>query len=69
MPQGIEIYNDKKLIMYDCGDFVDDYAVDSDYRNDLSFIFMLHLDEDACIAQSPATTVSNTESWFIFVSL
>lgn len=60
MPQGIEIYNDKKLIMYDCGDFIDDYAVDSDYRNDLSFIFLLHLDEDACIAHS-TTTVNNSE--------
>ena len=61
MPQGIEIYDDKKLIMYDCGDFIDDYAVDSDYRNDLSFIFLLHLDEDACIAQSTSTTVNNSE--------
>jgi len=61
MPQGIEIYDEKKLIMYDCGDFIDDYAVGSDYRNDLSFIFLLHLDEDACIAQSTATTVNNSE--------
>lgn len=59
MPQGIEIYNDKKLIMYDCGDFIDDYAVDSDYRNDLSFIFLLHLDEDACIAHSTTTVNLN----------
>ena len=57
MPQGIEIYkhnnykdnnnsnsnDDKKIIMYDCGDFIDDYAIDSYYRNDLSFIFLLHL--------------------------
>src|SRR5918993_2888859 len=56
MPQGIEIYrhnndkdnnnsntnNNKKIIMYDCGDFIDDYAIDSNYRNDLSFIFLLH---------------------------
>jgi len=46
--------------MYDCGDFIDDYAVDSDYRNDLSFIFLLHLDEDVCIAHS-TTTVNNSE--------
>jgi hypothetical protein len=62
MPQGIEIYNDRKLIMYDCGDFIDDYAVDSDYRNDLSFIFLLHIDDDACIARGTATTtVNNSE--------
>jgi poly-gamma-glutamate synthesis protein (capsule biosynthesis protein) len=34
--------NNKKIIMYDCGDFIDDYAIDSNYRNDLSFIFLLH---------------------------
>jgi poly-gamma-glutamate capsule biosynthesis protein CapA/YwtB (metallophosphatase superfamily) len=44
MPQGIEIYKDK-LIMYDCGDFIDDYAIDPIYRNDLSFIFLLNIDE------------------------
>lgn len=53
MPQGIEIYN-KKIIMYDCGDFIDDYAVDSDYRNDLSFIFLLRLEEDCCITHDPS---------------
>jgi poly-gamma-glutamate synthesis protein (capsule biosynthesis protein) len=45
MPQGIELYkhNDEtKIILYDCGDFIDDYAIDSNYRNDLSFIFLLH---------------------------
>jgi poly-gamma-glutamate capsule biosynthesis protein CapA/YwtB (metallophosphatase superfamily) len=45
MPQGIELYkhNDSnKIILYDCGDFIDDYAIDSNYRNDLSFIFLLH---------------------------
>ena len=60
MPQGIEIYrhnndkdnnnsntnNNKKIIMYDCGDFIDDYAINSNYRNDLSFIFLLHLNID-----------------------
>lgn len=33
--QGAEIYN-RKLIIYGCGDFVDDYAVDRSWRNDLS---------------------------------
>jgi poly-gamma-glutamate capsule biosynthesis protein CapA/YwtB (metallophosphatase superfamily) len=45
MPQGIEFYkhnDNNKIILYDCGDFIDDYAIDSNYRNDLSFIFLLH---------------------------
>ncbi|MEM2139791.1 CapA family protein [Nitrososphaera sp.] len=40
MPQGIEIYKGRP-ILYDCGDFIDDYAVDRQHRNDLSFIFRL----------------------------
>lgn len=40
MPQGIEIYKGKP-ILYDCGDFIDDYAVDPHHRNDLSFLFRL----------------------------
>lgn len=32
--QGVERYRGK-LIIYGCGDFVDDYAVKQDYRNDL----------------------------------
>jgi hypothetical protein len=32
--QGIEVYNGIPII-YGCGDFVDDYAVDSAYRNNL----------------------------------
>jgi poly-gamma-glutamate synthesis protein (capsule biosynthesis protein) len=36
--QGIEVYN-HKLILYDTGDFVDDYAVDPVLKNDHSFFF------------------------------
>ncbi|KAF2655523.1 polyglutamate biosynthesis protein [Lophiostoma macrostomum CBS 122681] len=36
--QGAEIYNGK-LIIYGCGDFVDDYAVNKEYRNDLSALW------------------------------
>lgn len=36
--QGIEIYKGK-LILYDTGDFVDDYAVDAVLRNDKSFLY------------------------------
>jgi poly-gamma-glutamate capsule biosynthesis protein CapA/YwtB (metallophosphatase superfamily) len=39
-PQGIERYKNK-TILYSTGDFVDDYMVDKDERNDLSFLFVL----------------------------
>lgn len=42
--QGIERYKGK-LIMYDTGDFVDDYAVDSLLRNDRSFLFCVKIDK------------------------
>ena len=38
--QGVEIWHDKP-ILYDTGDFVDDYAVDPELRNDLSALFLL----------------------------
>jgi len=38
--QGIEVYKGKPII-YGCGDFVDDYAVDQEYRNDLSFAYFV----------------------------
>ncbi|AEH38083.1 CapA family protein [Halopiger xanaduensis] len=38
--QGIEVH-DGCPILYDTGDFVDDYAVDDDLRNDRSFLFEL----------------------------
>ena len=31
-------HNGKQIIMYSMGDFIDDYAIDSDYRNDLGMI-------------------------------
>lgn len=40
--QGIEIYKDK-VIIYDAGDFVDDYVVDPILRNDLSFLFLVKI--------------------------
>lgn len=42
--QGIELW-DGKSVLFDTGDFVDDYAVDFDLRNDWSFIFLLDIDE------------------------
>lgn len=41
--QGIEIWNGRP-ILYDTGDFVDDYAVDPELRNDLSALFLLRVD-------------------------
>lgn len=42
--QGIEPYG-KGLILYDAGDFLDDYAVDPDLRNDWSFVFLVEANE------------------------
>ncbi len=38
--QGIEVYKNRPII-YSAGDFIDDYAVDSEERNDQSFIFLV----------------------------
>jgi len=38
--QGLEIYR-KKVIMFDTGDFIDDYAVEPFLRNDQGFLFEL----------------------------
>lgn len=40
--QGIQVYNDK-LILYDTGDFIDDYTVDPYLRNDHSFFFKVEV--------------------------
>ncbi|HKA86028.1 MAG TPA: CapA family protein [Haliangiales bacterium] len=41
--QGIEAYRGK-LILYDTGDFVDDYVVDPALRNDRSLLYMVRVD-------------------------
>ena len=38
--QAVELWHEKPII-FDTGDFVDDYAVDPDLRNDLSALFLL----------------------------
>ncbi len=43
--QGIEIYKNK-VIMYDTGDFIDDYAVDPMLRNDQSCFFAVAIDKN-----------------------
>jgi len=47
-PQGIELYKGK-AILYSTGDFIDDYAVDRDERNDLSFLFILELERSRIV--------------------
>lgn len=42
--QGVQVI-DGSLVMYDTGDFLDDYAVDPELRNDWSFIFLVEADE------------------------
>jgi poly-gamma-glutamate capsule biosynthesis protein CapA/YwtB (metallophosphatase superfamily) len=42
--QGVEIYRGKP-ILYDTGDFIDDYAVDPELRNDWSFLFRVSVEE------------------------
>ena len=41
--QGIELHEGSPII-YDAGDFVDDYAVDDELRNDRSFLFVLSVE-------------------------
>ncbi|KAJ5159886.1 Capsule synthesis protein CapA [Penicillium canariense] len=36
--QGVEVYHGK-IIIYGCGDFVDDYALNEEYRNDLGAVW------------------------------
>ncbi|WIV67156.1 CapA family protein [Natrialbaceae archaeon AArc-T1-2] len=43
--QGIEVIDDVP-VLYDCGDFVDDYAVDHERRNDRSFLFTATLESE-----------------------
>ncbi|NEU55261.1 CapA family protein [Halorussus sp. MSC15.2] len=42
--QAVEVH-DGTPVLYDCGDFVDDYAVDSDLRNDRSFLFEVRVED------------------------
>ncbi|WP_396612555.1 CapA family protein [Haloferax sp. S1W] len=43
--QGVEVY-DGSVILYDTGDFVDDYSVDETLRNDRSFLFEIRVSAD-----------------------
>jgi poly-gamma-glutamate synthesis protein (capsule biosynthesis protein) len=48
--QGIEVYNDG-LLLYDTGDFVDDYAVHPTLCNDRSFLFELSVTDEADLTE------------------
>lgn len=52
--QGVERHG-RGVILYDTGDFLDDYVVDPDLRNDWSFIFLLDYDEQGlrCLRMVP----------------
>jgi poly-gamma-glutamate synthesis protein (capsule biosynthesis protein) len=43
--QGVEVYR-QKLIFYDTGDFIDDYVVHPELRNDHSFFFRVELNRE-----------------------
>lgn len=47
--QGIE-WRGRGLILYGTGDFVDDYAVDPQLRNDLSFLYLVQADRSGVLA-------------------
>jgi poly-gamma-glutamate synthesis protein (capsule biosynthesis protein) len=42
--QGLEVYG-QRPILYDTGDFLDDYAIDAKLRNDWSFLFLLDVED------------------------
>ena len=41
--QGVEVYR-QRPILYDTGDFLDDYAIDAKLRNDWSFVFLVDVE-------------------------
>lgn len=47
--QGIEVY-DSKLILYDTGDFVDDYYVTPSLRNDRSFFYIIEVSKKGVVS-------------------
>jgi poly-gamma-glutamate capsule biosynthesis protein CapA/YwtB (metallophosphatase superfamily) len=42
--QGVEVYKGK-IIIYGCGDFVDDYALNTEFRNDLGSVWRVLVKE------------------------
>ncbi|KWW99594.1 CapA family protein [Carbonactinospora thermoautotrophica] len=44
VPHGVRVAEDGRAVLYDLGDFLDDYAVDARLRNDLGLVFLVTLD-------------------------
>ena len=44
--QGIEVRHGRYPIIYGAGGFIDDYALREEYRNDLGFVYVLHVGGD-----------------------
>jgi poly-gamma-glutamate synthesis protein (capsule biosynthesis protein) len=72
-PQGIELYKGK-AILYSTGDFVDDYLVDTEERNDLTFLFLLDVERcritrirlyPACIEDLGVRSANEQERWLL----
>ena len=73
-PQGIELYKGK-AILYSTGDFVDDYMIDQEERNNLSFLFMLEVEQGrivrirllpTCIEDLGVRSANERERQFLF---
>jgi hypothetical protein len=47
--QGVKVLSGPSVVLYDLGDFVDDYAVDDVLRNDLGLLWLLTLDRDTAV--------------------
>lgn len=54
--QGVEVYKNK-LILYDTGDLIDDYAVDPVLRNDQSFYFIVEVDKTRILSLKMVPTL------------
>lgn len=76
-PQGVELYKGK-AILYSTGDFVDDYMIDPNERNDLSFLFMLEVEQGriarirlhpTCIEDLGARLANEQEASFLKKSI
>lgn len=72
-PQGIELYKGK-AILYSTGDFVDDYWVDKEERNDLTFLFLFEVEggriarirlHPACIEDLGVRSANDEERRFL----
>ncbi len=72
-PQGIELYKGN-AILYSTGDFIDDYMIDKEERNDLSFLYMLDVEggritrirlHPACIEDLGVRTAKEEERRFL----